>query len=205
MHQIGTLFTVSAPSGAGKTSLLATLLEQCDDLAVSISHTTRPIRPGEEDGKNYHFVNQEQFNTLRDQGDFLEHAEVFGNFYGTSKSWVEQQLQRGIDVILEIDWQGAAQVRRLMPDCLAIFIIPPSRAVLEQRLKGRGQDEEAVIQKRLAEAQREMSHYVEAHYLVVNEDFNSAVAELKSIIQSQRLTTANQAKKQANLLVNLLS
>lgn len=205
MSTRGTLYTVSAPSGAGKTSLVNALLQQCKDLTVSVSHTTRPMRPGEEDGVNYHFVNEATFMAMLEKCAFLEHARVFNNYYGTSRDWVEQTVASGQDVILEIDWQGAAQIRRLVPDCVGIFILPPSLAVLEQRLTGRGQDDESVIQHRLAEAQLEMSHYVEADYLVINDQFKTALSELQAIVTCHRLRQDNQSRRNANLLKDLLS
>lgn len=205
MSSRGTLYTVSAPSGAGKTSLVNALLERNDSICVSISHTTRPMRSGEEDGVNYHFVSQDAFIGMLDDNAFLEHAQVFKHYYGTSHAWVEETLQRGIDVILEIDWQGATQIRRLVDDCVGIFVLPPSREALEQRLTGRGQDNQAVIAHRLAEAQAEMSHYVEADYLIINDDFDTALNELQTVIQSQRLTLKNQQSKNVELLRNLLN
>lgn len=201
----GTLYTVSAPSGAGKTSLVKALVESSDAVVVSVSHTTRPIRPGEQDGLNYHFVDEAGFTALLERGDFLEHARVFGNLYGTSRAAVEQQLASGLDVILEIDWQGAQQVKRLLPDSRAIFIIPPSRAALEERLNKRGQDDGDVIARRMAEAVAEMSHYVESDYLVVNDDFDVALAELKAVITSQRLATPAQVLRHGELLADLLN
>jgi len=205
MSTTGTLFTISAPSGAGKTSLVNALLKGTGGLQVSVSHTTRPMRPGEVDGVNYHFVDMPRFTAMLEDCAFLEHARVFDNFYGTSKQWVAETLARGLDVILEIDWQGAAQVRKLMPDTVGIFILPPSLATLHQRLNHRGQDERAVIDRRVAEAREEMSHYVEADFLVVNEDFDTALDELRAIVISQRLTLAKQQHRHLQLLNNLLS
>jgi len=201
----GTLFTVSAPSGAGKTSLVNALLENTAGLQVSVSHTTRPIRPGEQDGVNYHFVTEGVFNGMLAEAAFLEHAKVFGNLYGTSQSWVEEQLESGSDVILEIDWQGAAQVRHLLPATRSIFILPPSRATLAQRLTQRGQDESDIIATRMAQAKEEMSHYIESDYLVVNKDFSQALAELQAIVIGQRLQTSRQATCLAPLVTELLS
>ncbi|MBV1919610.1 MAG: guanylate kinase [Pseudomonadales bacterium] len=201
----GTLYVVSAPSGAGKTSLVKALIESSNDLGVSISHTTRPIRPGETNGVNYHFVDVTKFQSLLSQADFLEHAEVFGNYYGTSQSWVNKQLNNGQDVILEIDWQGAQQVRRQIPESIGIFVLPPSQAALEQRLKGRGQDPEDVIQHRLAQAAQEIAHHVEYDYLIINDEFDLALAELKSIIHSQRLCIGPQATRHQTLIQKLLS
>ncbi len=200
----GTLYTVSAPSGAGKTSLLKALLEQRPELRVSVSHTTRQMRPGEQDGVNYHFVTEQAFLSMLERAEFLEHARVFGNLYGTSQLWVQDQLDAGTDVILEIDWQGAAQVRRLMPATRAIFILPPSRAALEERLTARGQDDAATIARRLQEAVQEMSHYVEADYLVINRDFDAALRELDAIFTSERLRTDPQQRRHAKLLRALL-
>ena len=201
----GTLYVVSAPSGAGKTSLVKALIDSTADLKVSVSHTTRAIRPGEEDGINYHFVDKDQFATMLENVEFLEHAEVFGNFYGTSKTWVQEQLDSGQDVILEIDWQGAAQVRRLLPQTVGIFILPPSQAALQDRLTGRGQDSQEVINRRMAQAREEMSHHLEYDYLVINDEFEVALQQLKTIIQANRLTLNRQLSQQAPLLQDLLS
>ena len=205
MTTIGTLFTVSAPSGAGKTSLVSALLERCKGVQVSVSHTTRPMRPGEEDGVNYHFVAEQDFLAMLERTEFLEHAQVFGNLYGTSQLWVEQQLANGIDVILEIDWQGAQQINRQMPDSQSIFILPPSRAALKERLTSRGQDEPGVIARRMSEAIEEMSHYVESDYLVINSDFDLALAEIHAVVISQRLRTRNQLPALSSLLDDLLN
>lgn len=204
MTSTGTLYTVSAPSGAGKTSLVNALIERCDDLLVSVSHTTRPMRPGEDDGVNYHFVAEAEFLAMLERTEFLEHARVFGNLYGTSGVWVEQQLQQGRDVILEIDWQGAQQVKRLRPDTRGISILPPSRETLQERLTARGQDDAGTIGARMAEAVEEMSHYVESDFLVVNEDFELALQELLCIIHSQRLRTDRQQVILADMLTDLL-
>jgi guanylate kinase len=201
----GTLYTVSAPSGAGKTSLVQALIEQDLSIQVSISHTTRIIRPGETGGVDYHFVDQSIFLAMLEQTAFLEHAKVFDNYYGTSQQWVKETLAKGLDVILEIDWQGAAQVRKLMPEAVAIFILPPSKIALEQRLTGRGQDSQEIIDKRMSEAQNEMSHYVEADYLVINDDFNAALTELAAIFIAQRNTQSNQQLTRQILLKELLS
>lgn len=205
MSSKGTLFTVSAPSGAGKTSLVNALIQRDSRLRVSVSHTTRPMRPGEQDGVNYHFVGEQVFRDMLERAEFLEHAQVFGNLYGTSQTWVEQQLAAGLDVILEIDWQGAQQVKKLIPGTRAIFILPPSRATLLQRLTARGQDDNAIIDARMAEAVEEMSHYVEGDYLVVNQDFDVALAELQAIFTCQRLRTSRQQTELAQLLQDLLS
>jgi guanylate kinase len=197
MTSRGTLYTVSAPSGAGKTSLVKALVESTAAIQVSISHTTRPVRPGERDGVNYHFVTHDVFLSMLETAEFLEHAQVFNNFYGT--------LAAGVDVILEIDWQGAEQVRRLIPDAVSVFILPPSRETLHSRLTGRGQDSAEVIAARMAEAKNEISHYVASDYLIVNEDFDTALAEFKAIILAQRLRQARQAERHAALLSSLLS
>lgn len=201
----GTLFIVSAPSGAGKTSLVAALVEQVPGLRISVSHTTRRQRPGEVDGVNYHFVDREMFLEKVRDGGFLEHAEVFGNLYGTSAVWVQQTLQGGQDVILEIDWQGAAQVRRLVPEAVSIFILPPSLEVLSLRLRGRGSDDEAVIARRLAGAREEMSHYPEFGYLVINDDFQGALEDLRAIVLAERLSQRRQQVRLAPMLEALLS
>lgn len=204
-HCPGTLYTVSAPSGAGKTSLLKALIPAIANTKVSISHTTRPQRPGETDGINYHFVTMDAFQQMLERGEFLESALVFGNRYGTSQRWVEETLAEGIDVILEIDWQGAQQVRHLLPHTISIFILPPSRAALEQRLTGRGQDDAAVIARRMAAAVDEMTHYAEADYLVVNDDFDTALEELRAILLAGRLLLDKQQRRHLPLLTELLS
>ncbi|MEZ5570577.1 MAG: guanylate kinase [Halioglobus sp.] len=205
MTSTGTLFTVSAPSGAGKTSLVNALVERCQGLRVSVSHTTRPIRPGEQDGVNYHFVEEAEFLAMLERTEFLEHARVFGNLYGTSGTWVERQLGRGYDIILEIDWQGAQQVKRLMPQSRSIFILPPSREALLHRLKLRGQDDADTIESRMSAAVEEMSHYVESDYLVVNKDFDHALDDMQSIVTSQRLTCTRQQQILGGLLQDLLA
>lgn len=205
MNYHGTLYTVSAPSGAGKTSLVNALLAKTGDLTVSVSHTTREKRPGERDGVNYHFVSQDVFRAMLERGEFLEHAQVFDNFYGTSQRWVEEQLAQGVDVILEIDWQGAQQVRRLRSDTVSIFILPPSREELYRRLEGRGQDDPRVIERRMQAAVDEMSHYAEGDFIVINEVFEEALADLCAIVRSQRLRLAQQQGRHGNLLRALLS
>ncbi len=201
----GTLYILSAPSGAGKTSLVKALLKQDSQVVVSVSHTTRAMRLGEQDGVDYNFVSMDAFNELIEQGQFLEYAEVFGNKYGTSQQWVREQLVAGRDVILEIDWQGAEQVRRLMPEAVTAFILPPSRAALRERLNARGQDSEEVIDGRMAEAISEMSHYPEYDYLLINDDFEVALDELASLFKARRLRQSAQQEKQAALLTDLLS
>ena len=205
MSRTGTLYTVSAPSGAGKTSLVATLIERTEALRVSVSHTTREKRPGEENGVNYHFVDEGSFLAMLEKAEFLEHAKVFGNLYGTSQPWVQDQLTQGTDVILEIDWQGAAQVKHLLPNTKAIFILPPSRLTLLQRLTARGQDNSNTIEGRMAEAVEEMSHYIESDFLVVNDDFDQALAQLQSIIGCHRLATDQQRATLDDLLTTLFS
>ena len=209
-HYKGILYTVSAPSGAGKTSLVNALLQRVPNLKVSISHTTRARRSGEVDGINYHFVSDKEFTQMASEGAFLEHATVFGNFYGTSQQWVEDSLANGEDVILEIDWQGAQQVRQVMnasgvSNCVSIYILPPSREVLYERLKNRAQDDADTIDRRMAEAVQEMSHFGEYDYLVVNDDFNTALEELSAIITSSRLSVAHQRDMQVALLESLLN
>ena len=201
----GTLFTISAPSGAGKTSLVRALLDQDENTQVSVSFTTRAMRPGELDGRDYHFIDKNRFDDMLANTEFLEHAQVFTNYYGTSQAWVDAALAQGKDVILEIDWQGAAQIRRLLPETEGIFILPPSRACLQERLRGRGQDDETVIEQRMQEAKNEMSHFIDAQWLIVNDDFEQALIELKSIILTQRLKACSQQQKYGSLLVDLLS
>ncbi|HEY6529097.1 MAG TPA: guanylate kinase [Cellvibrionaceae bacterium] len=201
----GTLFTVSAPSGAGKTSLVNALVAATAGVQVSISHTTRQMRPGEVNGVNYHFVEPAQFLQMLGQSDFLEHAQVFKHYYGTSAAWVSETLAKGTDVILEIDWQGAAQVRRQIPEAVSLFILPPSQACLLERLTGRGQDAQAVIDARMAEAKSEISHYVESDYIIVNDDFAQALKEFQAIVIAHRLTQAKQAERHAPLLSSLLA
>jgi len=201
----GTLFTISAPSGAGKTSLVEALVARVPALTVSVSHTTRPQRRGEVDGVNYHFVEPAAFQAMLGEGAFLEHAEVFGNCYGTSQAWVQERLSAGTDVILEIDWQGAQQVKRLMPETCSIFILPPSRETLHERLTARGQDDPDTIARRMDQAVAEMSHYVEYDYLVFNDDFERALDELAAIVVSCRLRTRAQGERHADTLARLLA
>lgn len=204
MNATGTLYTVSAPSGAGKTSLVKALIESTEQIQVSVSHTTRPMRPGEIDGINYHFVSNEDFNAMLAEDAFLESAKVFDNQYGTSRSWVEETLQQGIDVILEIDWQGAEQIKKMLP-CTAVFILPPSKEELESRLTNRGQDDTEIIAKRMSEAQSEMSHYPSADFLVINDDFDTALGDLRALIRAKRLEKAQQQQRHAELLAKLLA
>ena len=205
MSKAGTLYIVSAPSGAGKTTLVGALLKNMPDIKASISHTTRPMRPGEKEGINYHFVSEETFLSLINKEAFLEHAQVFNHFYGTSKEWVEKTLSEGIDVILEIDWQGAEQIRDLIPESKSIFILPPSLEALEERLIKRGQDDPIVIKRRLAAAKEEISHYMMADYLLINDGFDETLVELNSIILHERLKLQSQKQKNLNLLNSLLS
>ena len=204
-HSTGTLYIISAPSGAGKSSLVKALTDANPEIRVSISHTTRAMRPGEVNGVNYHFVTREAFVKMGEHGDFLERAEVFGNFYGTSQSHLQQTLDEGHDLILEIDWQGAEQVRKLMPQARSIFILPPSLQALHQRLTNRGQDSDEIIDGRMREAVNEMSHYVEYDYLVINDDFNHALSDLKAIFRSNQLSQTQQQQRHAGLLSELLA
>ncbi|MDT8282565.1 MAG: guanylate kinase [Gammaproteobacteria bacterium] len=201
----GTLYIISAASGAGKTSLINAVLGQVDDLVVSVSHTTRAPREGEVDGKNYHFVDKAAFETMVEAGEFLESARVFGNMYGTSGQHIQQQLLDGKDVILEIDWQGAQQIRQLMADCRSIFILPPSTQALRERLQTRGQDDDVIIEQRMREAVSEMSHYVEFDYLIINDDFDQAKANLAAIIIGNRMLHERQQQKHQRLLAELLA
>lgn len=201
----GTLYIVSAPSGAGKTSLVKALLEQDTQVRVSVSHTTRSMRPGEQNGVDYNFITMDQFDALIAEKLFLEHADVFTNKYGTSRVWVEGELSRGVDVILEIDWQGAQQVRALMPEAVSIFILPPSQQELRKRLTGRGQDGAEVIDLRMSQAVNEMVHYKEFDYVVINDEFSTALAQLQAVLTSQRLKLATQQARHVDLLNDLLS
>ncbi len=196
----GTLLIVAAPSGAGKTSLVAALLEADRAVRLSVSFTTRAPRAGEVDGRDYHFVSVRDFEAMRERGEFLESAEVHGNLYGTSRSWVAERLAAGEDILLEIDWQGAAQVRRAMPAAIGIFILPPSMTVLEQRLRARASDSEEVIARRLAAAREEIAHVAEFDYVIINDRFDDAVRDLVAIVQAERLRAANQLRRHADLL-----
>lgn len=201
----GTLYIISAPSGAGKTSLVKALVDGVDAIRVSVSHTTRAKRPGEVDGVNYNFVDNDRFARMVEEDVFLEHARVFDNSYGTSHDWVEQQLREGVDVILEIDWQGARQVRPRMPGCVGIFILPPSRQALMQRLHGRGQDSVEVIERRFRDAVTDMGHYSEYDYVVINDDFNEALLDLSAIVRARRQRVEVQRARQGRLIDTLLS
>lgn len=205
----GNLFILSAPSGAGKSSLINALLKQDNQastrpMQVSVSHTTRDARPGENNGEHYHFVSVDEFKNLISQNAFYEHAEVFGNYYGTSEAAIDAQLAQGIDVFLDIDWQGAQQVRMKKPSVTTIFITPPSKAELESRLRGRGQDSDEVIAGRMAQAQAECSHYNEFDYIIVNDDFDQALNDLTTIVNNQRLKCRQQTIAQQTLFSNLL-
>lgn len=199
----GTLFILSAPSGAGKTSLVKALLERDPQVQLSISHTTRMPRPGEVDGTHYHFVPVAEFETMLEQQLFVEHAQVFGNYYGTSQAWLRQRLDAGQDVLLEIDWQGAAQIRHGFERVCSIFIVPPSVEELRRRLVGRNQDSEEVIAGRLAESQSEMAHWSEFDYLIVNDQFDRALSQLHSIIEAYRLQTRLQSERYRSVLTAL--
>ncbi|GFM66306.1 guanylate kinase [Pseudomonas cichorii] len=209
-HSTGTLYIVSAPSGAGKTSLVKALIDDSEknsgqQIRVSVSHTTRAMRPGEVDGVNYHFVDRAEFQRMIEHGDFLEQAEVFGNLYGTSQSHLQQTLDEGHDLILEIDWQGAQQVRKQMPHARSIFILPPTQQALRQRLTNRGQDSDEIIDARMREAVSEMSHYKEYESIVINDDFAHALEDLKAIFRANRLSLEHQEEKYSLLFNELLA
>lgn len=205
MTAIGNLYIITAPSGTGKTSLVKALQERVPNVCVSISHTTRPKRPGEEHEKNYYFVNEETFLKMIERGEFLEYATVFHYFYGTSHTWVEEALTKGLDVILEIDWQGSQQIKLKFPHCTSIFILPPSLQDLSERLKKRNQDSPEVIEERLADARVTMRHVPEFDYVVINADFEHAVHDLKTIIEAGRLSQKRQLTQCAKLLTELAS
>ena len=198
-----TLYIVSAPSGAGKTSLLRSLVDTDPELRLSISHTTRALRPGERDGEHYHFVDQAAFEALIAQNGFLEHALVFDHYYGTAKAMVEREEARGHDVILEIDWQGARQVRAARPDAVSIFILPPSQAALKERLSARGQDSDEVIERRMQEARAQISHFEEYDYLVINDEFEAALIELRAVFVARRMRLCAQRERNHALLADL--
>ncbi len=199
----GNLFIVSAPSGAGKTSLVSALLASNRQIDVSVSYTTRPPRPGEVDGKDYHFVSREVFLAMAKHGDFLESAEVYGNLYGTSQSWIKAKTASGRDIMLEIDWQGAVQVRRKFPDCISIFILPPSLHALEVRLLGRGQDSAEVIAQRLRAAQSDIAHVAEFDYVIINDNLDAALRQLDSVIVAAGLRSDRQLARQQDLINQL--
>jgi guanylate kinase len=200
----GTLFIIAAPSGAGKTSLVKALLASNENVAFSTSHTTRAMRPGEENGRDYHFTDVPTFQGMVERGEFLEHARVFDNYYGTSRAAVVDRLNAGVDVILDIDWQGARQVRAAMPEARSVFILPPSHDALELRLRGRGQDSDEVIARRMRDAVSEMQHYDEFDYLVINDRFDVALNELQAILLTYRLRREPQTARYAGLLKELL-
>lgn len=200
----GTLFIFSAPSGAGKTSLVTALIEQTDNIMVSVSHTTRAKRDGEVDGRHYHFIDVPTYQKMVQDNAFVEHAQVFDNYYGTSQAAIESKLAEGIDVILEIDWQGARQVRQRMQTS-SVFILPPSKKALHDRLEGRGTDSEDIIERRMRDAISEMEHYGEYDYVVVNDDFDTALTELRSIVLAKRLKISRQKTELATLLAQLLA
>ena len=200
----GQLYVISAPSGAGKTSLVSALVSASPEISVCISHTTRAKRPGELDGVNYHFVDQAEFDRMVKADEFLESAHVFDHSYGTSNAAVETLLKTGVDVVLEIDWQGARQIREHRSDCLSIFILPPSHDELEQRLKRRGEDDDAIVQRRMRDAVAEMSHYKDFDFIVVNDDFHTALVDIQSIVRAKRLRSDVQQLEIADLLKDLL-
>lgn len=195
----GCLYVVVAPSGAGKSTLVNALLEREPDIGLSISYTTRAPRPGEESGREYFFVSREEFQAMVERGEFLEHAEVYGNWYGTSKKWIEKTRAAGSDVLLEIDWQGAHAVKALFPDMTFIYILPPSIEVLRKRLVKRGKDSKEVIERRLAEANEDLKHAHEADYVIINEDFSVALLDLQSVVRALRLTAQRQLKLHQHL------
>lgn len=201
----GKLYIIAAPSGAGKTSLVKAMVQSTPHVRVSVSHTTREMRPGEQDGVNYHFTTVDSFREMLAEGVFFEHAEVFGNYYGTSEKWVREQLDKGEDVILEIDWQGARQVCKLMPEAVTIFILPPSLEALRERLTGRGTDDVEIIERRMSQAVNEMSHYDEFDYLVINDEFDLALRDLQTIIRSRRLSLGWMKHYKADLIKGLVS
>jgi len=199
----GNLFIISAPSGAGKTSLVRALLNLDAHIDLSVSYTTRGPRDGELDGKDYHFVSRETFLAMAKRGEFLESAEVYGNLYGTSQTWISQEIAKGRDILLEIDWQGAAQIRRLFPECISIFILPPSREALEQRLNGRGKDNDAVIAKRMAAVRDDVAHIAEFNYVIINDSLNDALHELSAVVLSARLRCTRQLSRHQALINQL--
>jgi guanylate kinase len=199
----GNLFIVSAPSGAGKTSLVSALLRHNTQIALSVSYTTRAPRPGETDGVEYHYVTREKFMEMTQHGDFLESAEVYGNLYGTSQSWISQEIHKGRDILLEIDWQGAAQVRSKFPNSIGIFILPPSLSALESRLKGRNQDSAEIIAKRLQAAREDISHVAEFDYVIINDKLDEALQQLNAVVIAAGLRRNRQLTRQSELINQL--
>ena len=196
----GNLYIVTAPSGAGKTSLVRALLQNDSQVRLSVSYTTRPPRPGEVDGKDYHFVGEQKFLEMLEHGDFLESAQVYGNRYGTSQPWIENAMRSGTDILLEIDWQGAAQVRKIFPQAIGIFILPPSLEALLERLTGRGQDSDEVIARRLAAARDDIRHVEEFDYVIINDVFESALQDLIAVVRAQRLKAGRQLGAHAEMI-----
>lgn len=201
----GSLFIIAAPSGAGKTTLVNALVKALSDVSISVSYTTRKMRPQEQDGVDYHFADLDKFKTMLKQGDFLEHAKVYGHFYGTSRLWVFDALRQGLDVILEIDWQGAKQIRTQFVETKSIFILPPSLEILEARLQKRHADNARIVKERMNEAKEQISHYKEFDYLVFNDKFEDALEDLKSIVRSQRLHWRRSATLRAATIASLTS
>lgn len=199
----GNLFIISAPSGAGKTSLVSALLKLNTQISLSVSYTTRAPRPGETDGVNYHFVTREKFTEMSLHGDFIESAEVYGNLYGTSQPWISQEIANGHDILLEIDWQGASQVRNKFPNCIGIFILPPSLAALEMRLKGRNQDSAEIIAKRLQAAKEDISHVAEFDYVIINDKLDEALQQLNAVVIAAGLRCNRQLTRQSDLINQL--
>lgn len=195
----GVLYVVAAPSGAGKTSLVKALLQKDSAIRLSVSYTTRAPRPGETNGVDYHFVGVEEFRQMDARGEFLESAEVYGNYYGTSQAWIAGEIAAGRDILLEIDWQGAAQVRKRFPEAVTLFILPPSIEALRERLSNRGQDSGDVIEKRMAAARDDISHAAEFEYIIVNDDFDQALLDFLAVVRASRLATSRQAQKLAPL------
>jgi guanylate kinase len=203
-NELGHFFVIAAPSGTGKTSLVRALVNAVNDLQISVSYTTRPPRPGDVHGRDYYFITALEFSQMIEKNEFLEHAMIYQHHYGTSREWVMKKLAGGIDVLLEIDWQGAQQIRQLFPHAILIFIVPPSLETLRQRLQNRRQDQMGVIAERMEGAQEEISHYREFNYLVINDQFEQALADLQHIVLAERLRCSNQSQRHVDLLANLL-
>ena len=199
----GNLFVISAPSGAGKTSLVRALIDSNPQIDLSVSYTTRHPRPGERNGKDYHFVGRDTFLDMAKRGEFLESAEVYGNLYGTSQTWISQEIAKGRDILLEIDWQGAAQIRRLFPECISVFVLPPSLQALEQRLKSRGKDDSDVIARRLAAVRDDVAHVAEFDYVIINDILNDALRELNAVVLTARLECTRQLSRHQALINQL--